>query len=243
MNKNVIITGAAKGIGKAIALRLISENYHVIITDIDRESGEQFQSEYPDQITFYELNITDESAVASFFEHYWEEYKTLYALVNNAGIIRDNMIWKMPLSDFNTVIDVNLKGSWLMCKMVSEKMKEQHSGRIVNISSRAWLGNRGQSNYAASKAGIIGLTRVLALELGKYKVTVNTVAPGLINTPMTQKLKPEVLQTLINSQPTKTAGQPEDVAHAVAFFLHEQSGFITGQTLYVDGGKSIGAGI
>ena len=122
-------------------------------------------------------------------------------------------------------------------------MKQQNFGRIVNIASRAWLGNRGQSNYSASKAGVVSLTRVLALELGKYNVCVNAVAPGLIDTPLTQKLEADVLQKLIEAQPTRTMGKPSDIANAVAFLASDATNFITGQTIYVDGGKSIGAGI
>jgi len=164
-------------------------------------------------------------------------------LVNNAGIIRDNMIWKMPVGDFDQVVQINLKGTWLMCREAAKLMKEQNSGRIVNIASRAWLGNPGQSNYSASKAGVISLTRVLALELGKYNVLVNAIAPGLIDTPLTQKLEKDVLEKLILSQPTRSMGQPSDVANAVSFLVSESTHFITGQVLYVDGGKSIGAGI
>jgi NAD(P)-dependent dehydrogenase (short-subunit alcohol dehydrogenase family) len=164
-------------------------------------------------------------------------------VVNNAGIIKDNVIWKMPTIDFDMVVDVNLKGTWLMCRAASHAMRSNNRGRIVNIASRAWLGNPGQSNYSASKAGVVGLTRVLALELGRYGVLVNAVAPGLIDTPLTQKLSDDVREKLIQAQPTKSMGQPEDVAHAVSFLCHPNTGFITGQTLYVDGGKSIGAGI
>ena len=153
------------------------------------------------------------------------------------------MIWNMPVEDFDAVMNVNLKGTWLMCREAAKAMKQQNHGRIINISSRAWLGNKGQSNYSASKAGIIALTRVLALELGKYNVYVNAVAPGLIDTPLTQKLDKEVLQKLIDAQPAKTMGRPEDVANAVLFLASESTQFITGQTIYVDGGKSIGAGI
>jgi len=131
-----------------------------------------------------------------------------------------------------------------MCREAAKVMREQNSGRIVNISSRAWLGNnRGQSNYTASKAGIVGLTRVLALELGKYNVNVNAVAPGLIDTPLTQNLSPKVLDQLIEAQPTKKMGKPEDIANAVAFLLSDESDFITGQIIHVDGGRSIGSTI
>jgi NAD(P)-dependent dehydrogenase (short-subunit alcohol dehydrogenase family) len=149
----------------------------------------------------------------------------------------------MPADDFDTVINTNLKGTWLMCKAAAKIMKEQKSGRIVNISSRAWLGNPGQSNYSASKAGIIGLTRVLALELGKFNILVNAIAPGLIDTPLTQSLPADVLQKLIQAQPTKTIGKPVDIANAVSFLVSEKTGFITGQVIYVDGGKSIGANL
>jgi len=180
--------------------------------------------------------------VKSLFEKIVKEFKQVDVLVNNAGIIRDNMIWNMPSEDFDLVINVNLKGTWLMCREASKIMKQQNSGRIVNISSRACLGNRGQSNYSASKAGMIALTRVLALELGKYNVYVNAVAPGLIDTPLTQKLEKEILQKLIETQPTKSMGKPNDVANVVAFLASEKTQFITGQTIYVDGGKNIGAG-
>ena len=129
-----------------------------------------------------------------------------------------------------------------MCREAGKIMRSQKRGRIINITSRAWLGNRGQSNYAASKAGVVGLTRVLALELGKYGVFVNAIAPGLIDTPLTKKLPEDVQQKLIQAQPTKTMGRPEDIANAVAFLSDDQTNFITGQTIYVDGGKSIGAG-
>ncbi|TNE53498.1 MAG: SDR family oxidoreductase [Bacteroidetes bacterium] len=169
----------------------------------------------------------------------WER---LDVLVNNAGIIRDSTIWNMSASDFDQVISVNLKGPWLLCREAARLMKRQKSGRIINIASRALLGNAGQTNYSASKAGLVGMTRALALELGRYNVSVNAVAPGLIDTPLTQKLSPEIRQKLIDAQPTRTMGKPEDVANAVAFLASEHTRFITGQTLYVDGGKSIGAG-
>ena len=149
----------------------------------------------------------------------------------------------MPSSDFDFVLQVNLKGPWLLCKEAAVLMTKRRSGRIVNISSRAWLGNPGQSNYSASKAGIVGLTRVLALELGRYNILVNAVAPGLIDTDLTRSLKPEVLQKLIEAQPTKSMGKPQDIAHVVSFLANPATSFITGQIIYVDGGRSIGAAI
>ena len=242
-NKIALVTGASKGIGKAIVERLVNENYFVLAIDIDKENGERLQNEMGnDKIRFISVDICDENKTTELFKTISSEYGQLDVLVNNAGIIKDNMIWKMPVEDFDAVINVNLKGTWLMCREAAKMMKNQNSGRIVNIASRAWLGNRGQSNYSASKAGVIGLTRVLALELGKYNVCVNAVAPGLIDTPLSQKLEKDVLQKLIDAQPTRTMGKPEDVANAVAFLASEKTQFITGQNIYVDGGKSIGAG-
>jgi NAD(P)-dependent dehydrogenase (short-subunit alcohol dehydrogenase family) len=171
------------------------------------------------------------------------ERKKIDILVNNAGIIKDNLIWKMSEEEFDHVIKVNLKGSWLLCKEVVPVMREQKNGRIINIASRAWLGNPGQSNYSASKGGLISLTRVLALELAPKNITVNAVAPGLIKTPMTESLTEEVYQKLLDKQPSKQAGEPEDVADAVAFLASDEAGFINGQVIHVDGGRSIGSAI
>lgn len=237
MNKRIaLVTGAAKGIGLAIAKRLEKDNYFVYAIDVDSENGAKLESP---NVHYLHTDICSEGDVNNLFS----SIRKLDVLVNNAGIIKDNMIWNMPVCDFDAVINVNLKGAWMMCRQAAKLFKAQGSGRIVNVASRAWLGNRGQTNYSASKAAIVGLTRALALELGKYNVLVNAVAPGLIDTPLTQKLDKDVLLRLIEAQPTHTMGMPEDVAHLVAFLAAEQTQFITGQTLYVDGGKSIGAGV
>jgi len=244
MDKRVaIITGAAKGIGKAIAQRMVNENYTTIIVDVDTENGGALAAQLGNSAKFISCNISDFEDVNNLFKVVISEFGGVDVIVNNAGIIKDNVIWKMPVEDFDKVVDINLKGTWLMCKVAGTLMREQKRGRIINIASRAWLGNRGQSNYSASKAGVVGLTRVLALELGKYGVLVNAIAPGLIDTPLTQKLPENVQEKLIQAQPTKSMGQPEDIANAVAFLSDEKTQFITGQTIYVDGGKSIGAGI
>jgi NAD(P)-dependent dehydrogenase (short-subunit alcohol dehydrogenase family) len=244
MDKRVaIITGAAKGIGKAISERMVKENYVTILVDVDNENGITLAKKLGDSAKYIFCDISNHQEVENLFKTVVDEYGGIDVLVNNAGIIRDNVIWKMPEEDFDKVMDVNLKGTWLMCKVVGTLMREQKKGRIVNIASRAWLGNRGQSNYSASKAGVVGLTRVLALELGKYGVLVNAIAPGLIDTPLTQKLPQDVQDKLIEAQPTKTMGKPEDIANAVSFLCDDKTQFITGQTIYVDGGKSIGAGL
>ncbi len=241
--KTAIITGAAKGIGNAIARRFHADGWNTVLVDMDEQGGNDLSNELGRNASFFKCNIADEAEVMKLFSEIEARYGGVHALVNNAGIIRDNVIWKMTLEEFDTVIDVNLRGTWLMCRYAAPVMKQQQSGRIVNITSRAWLGNPGQSNYSASKAGVVGLTRVLALELGRYGVLVNAVAPGLIDTPLSQKLPDDVKEKLIQAQPTKSMGKPEDIAQAVAFLCNPQTQFITGQTLYVDGGKSIGAGI
>jgi NAD(P)-dependent dehydrogenase (short-subunit alcohol dehydrogenase family) len=221
---------------------LAKENYIIIAVDIDASSGKELASNLDGDVHFMPCDISSEESVEVLFESVVKEYGHVDVLVNNAGIIKDNLIWRMSAEDFSKVIDVNLKGTWLMCRKVSEYMRQQKSGRIINISSRAQLGNRGQSNYSASKAGVAALTRVLALELGSSGVFVNTIAPGLIDSPMTQNLTEEVRARLINAQPTRSMGKPKDIAQVVSFLSNEETKFITGQTIYVDGGKSIGAG-
>lgn len=244
MKKKVaLVTGAALGIGRAITERLIDDEYFVIAVDIDAVNGEFLEDQFGNEnLVFMKADICIEEEVQLLYDYIEKNHEEIYLLVNNAGIIRDNLIWNMPLDDFNTVIDVNLKGTWMMCKYAAILMRKQQLGRIVNISSRASLGNRGQSNYSASKAGVVALTRVLALELGKYNVLVNAIAPGLIDTTLTRALDEKVLKQLIEAQPTKQMGKPEDIAHVVSFLANESTKFITGQTIYVDGGKSIGAG-
>lgn len=239
-----IVTGAANGIGKAISERLAEDGFFVALVDIDKDNGTSLAEKLgSEKSTFFFCDIRSEAEVKLLYQDILQRCHGVEVLVNNAGIIRDNMIWNMPSSDFDNVINLNLKAVWMMCREAAKIMKERKSGRMVNITSRAWLGNRGQSNYSASKAGVVGLTRVLALELGKYNVCVNAVAPGLIDTPLTQQLEKNVLQKLIEAQPTRTMGMPEDVANAVSFLVSPGTKFITGQTIYVDGGKSIGAGI
>jgi len=244
-NKTAIITGGAQGIGKAITKRLIEDGFFAVIADINLENEKSLVDELGSgNFLFIKCDISNQENVESLFSRVKTERERIDAVVNNAGIIRDNVIWKMPKEDMDKVIDVNLKGTWIMCKETAKVMREQNHGRIVNISSRAWLGNnRGQSNYTASKAGIVGLTRVLALELGKYNVNVNAVAPGLIDTPLTQNLPEKVLQDLIDAQPTKKIGKPKDIANVVSFLLSDESDFITGQIIHVDGGRSIGSTI
>ena len=239
-NRAVIVTGGARGIGLAIAKRFLAERATVHV--FDRALPGDSENALPGAVFTHLGDVTNSSDVETCIRAVVAQSGGIDILVNNAGIVRDNVIWRMPEDDFDAVLGVNLKGAWLMCREVSHIMRRQNHGRIINIASRAWLGNFGQSNYAASKGGLISLTRVLALELARYQVTVNAVAPGLIDTPMTRALPAETFKKLVDAQPGKKAGKPEDVAAAVAFLASEEAGFITGQLLYVDGGKSIGAG-
>jgi NAD(P)-dependent dehydrogenase (short-subunit alcohol dehydrogenase family) len=237
--KSVIVTGGARGIGHAIVRRFLEQGASVHIIDLD--FPKPFDLAGDSTVHIYTGDISRATDVREFVARVMDADGRVDVLVNNAGIIRDHVIWRMPEEDFDLVLNVNLKGAWLMCKEVAPLMRRQQSGRIINITSRAWLGNVGQSNYAASKGGLVSLTRVLALELAQHNVTVNAVAPGLIDTPLTRNLPPEVYEKLVQAQPGKKAGTPEDIAAAVAFLASEEAGFINGQVLHVDGGKSIGA--
>lgn len=239
MNKTVIVTGAARGIGQAIADRFLKSGASVFVLDVALPS--QTTSGESPQPIFCKGDVSAASDVKAFIEQVLAESGKIDVVVNNAGILRDNVIWRMPEADFDDVLAVNLKGPWIVCKEVAPVMRQQKSGRIINIASRAWLGNFGQSNYSAAKAGLISLTRVLALELARSNVTVNAVAPGLIDTPMTKGLPAEVYERLVNMQPSRKAGTPEDIAATVEFLAGDEAGFITGQVIHVDGGRSIGA--
>jgi len=237
-NKIVLITGGAQGIGASIVDEFLHGGAKVIIMDL--MWSDNFSSSRNPNLREITGDVSRSGDVNRVVSQIIGEFGCIDVLVNNAGIIRDNVIWKMPEADFDSVISVNLKGPWLMCKAVAPVMRRQKSGRIVNIVSRAWLGNVGQSNYSASKGGLVSLTRVLALELARDYITVNAVAPGLINTPMTRKLDPEIFQKLEMALPGKRAGTPEDIAYAVTFLASGKARFINGQVLYVDGGRSIG---
>ncbi len=241
--KTALVTGAGQGIGFAIALRLAEEGASIAVNDISpirasaacdkiRENGGTAEPA--------PANIADSESVARMVGQATEYFGHLDILVNNAGIIRDNFLQNLPETDWDAVLNVNLKGVYLCCRAVIQEMLARRAGRIINISSRAYMGNRGQVNYSASKAGVVGLTRALALEVGRFGIRVNAVAPGLIDTPLVAGLREDVRQKLIMAQPTRTMGQPKDIANAVLFLASEEAEFITGEVLHVDGGKSIG---
>lgn len=234
-DKIVIITGGVQGIGKAIVDRFAMLNAKVYIFDLQHLENNN------DKIHYTQGDVSNNKDITEFVNRINEIEGHIDIVVNNAGIIRDSAIWNMKESDFDAVINVNLKGPWLLCRAVAPIMRKQKSGRIINIASRSWLGNFGQSNYSSSKGGLVSLTRVLALELAKSNVTVNAVSPGLIDTEMTRSMPPEIFESFVQKQPGKKPGQPQDIASAVTFLASDESQFINGQILQVDGGKSIGA--
>jgi NAD(P)-dependent dehydrogenase (short-subunit alcohol dehydrogenase family) len=240
----ILVTGSGSGIGEGIATKLAEKGAKVVINDIDISKAETVANRLRKngyEAIGLQADITVTEQVNQMVEEIINRYQRIDGLVNNTGVVRDNLILKMPEEEFDFVLNVNLKGAWICSKAVLGQMKQQEYGRIVNISSRAWLGQVGQSNYSASKGGLVSLTRSLALEFAKFNITVNCIAPGLIDTPLIHSLKPEVQQNLLKAQPTPIIGQPFDIANTVLFFTSEEARYITGQVLHVDGGKSLGA--
>ena len=233
-NQVAVVTGGARGLGAEMCRLFAKEGAKVIAVDMGEMT---YQAE---GVEFYRLNITDPTACRAFYEETMSKYEQIDILVNNAGITRDNLILRLTEEDFDAVLDANLKGAFLCCKEAARRMVRQRYGRIVNLSSVVALrGNAGQTNYAASKAGLIGLTKSLARELASRNVTVNAVAPGFIETDMTAALPEAVRAEMAKGIPAGRAGSPEDVANAVAFFTAEQSSYLTGQVLCVDGGMAM----
>ncbi|HQS09333.1 MAG: beta-ketoacyl-ACP reductase [Rhizobiales bacterium 24-66-13] len=239
-----LVTGAGSGIGAAIARRLAGNGARVAIVDRDGAAAEAAaEAICADGGTAFAVaaDATEAGEVERAVAHVHERFGSLDILVNNVGIVRDNYLTRMPEEDWDAVLTVNLKSYFLCSKAAAGRMMAQRRGRVVNVSSRAWLGNPGQANYSAAKAGIVGLTRSMAIELGKFDITVNCVAPGFIDTPLTRALKPEVWERMVKAQPIARIGTAEEVAYAVQFFASDEAFYMNGQVLYVCGGKSLGA--
>ena len=239
MNKVVFVTGGSRGIGKAIGLHFAGHGYDVVINyqgneQAAQEACQQIRSIQPNSMMI-KGNVSNAQDVKEMFDAIMDRYGRLDVLVNNAGITRDGLFLRMKEKDFTDVIDINLKGTFLCCQQASRIMLRQKSGSIVNLSSVAGItGNAGQTNYASSKAGVIGLTKSLARELASRQICVNAVAPGFITTDMTQALSASVRDKMVENIPLKQAGKPQDVAQAVYFLANSQ--YITGHVLQVDGG-------
>lgn len=249
LTKTAIVTGAARGIGAGVARRLAADGMAVAVIDLDelacKPVVEQIESAGGRAIAVG-ADVSDEAAVLAAVERVTAELGAPSVLVNNAGIIRDNMLFKMTTDDWDAVMNVHLRGSFLMTRAVQKYMVEAGFGRIVNLSSTSALGNRGQANYAAAKAGLQGFTKTLAFELGKFGVTANAVAPGFIETEMTAATAARVgipfedfKAGAAKEIPVARTGVPDDIAHAVSFFVSEGAGFVSGQVLYVAGGPTV----
>ena len=239
-DKTALITGAAQGIGRAIAMQMAREGAHIGIGDINlqgvQKTGETIKA-LGVRTMALSLNVSDSKSIAAAFEQLISEFGRVDILVNNAGVTRDALLLRMKDTDWDIVVDINLKGSFLCSKEAIKYMTKQKYGRIVNISSVvAFMGNPGQANYSASKAGLIGLTKTLAREYASRGITVNAVAPGFIETFMTEKLSEKVREELLRSIPLGTLGQPEDIAKAILFLCSHDADYITGHVLHVNGG-------
>ncbi len=242
--KIALVTGAAKGIGRAIAVALAKEGATVVVNyNGSKEKAEAVVEEIRGLGTegcAYQCNVADTDAALAMIKEVIAQYGRLDILVNNAGITRDNLIMKMTEEDFDAVISANLKGCFNTIKGASRQMLKQRSGRIINITSVSGiLGNAGQANYAASKAGIIGLTKTMARELASRGITVNGVAPGFVDTDMTQVLSESVKEAATAQIPLGRFGKPEDIANMVTYLASEKAAYITGQIISVDGGMAI----
>jgi len=241
-----IISGAARGIGASIALRLAADGHDVAVLDLDAEACSDTVRAIRAlgrRAMAVAADVAEESAVERAVAEVVAGLGPPTIAVNNAGILRDRTISKMTLADWDLVINVNLRGAFLLSRAVQGHMREMGWGRIVNLSSTAALGNLGEANYAAAKAGVQGLTKTLAIELGRYGITANAVAPGFVETAMTAEVAARVgmsfeamKQQAIAGTVVGRVGQPEDIAHAVSFFVDARSGYVTGQVLYVAGG-------
>ncbi len=244
--RTAIVTGAARGIGAAVAKRLAEDGFAVAVLDIKEAAC----AATVDAITAdggkalaVGGDVSDEASVAAAVERVAGELGAPTVLVNNAGIIRDNMLFKMSVDDWDAVMGVHLRGAFLMSRAAQKFMTEATWGRIINLSSASALGNRGQANYSAAKAGLQGFTKTLAIELGKFGVTVNAIAPGFIQTEMTKATAERMgvpfedfIAFRAKDIPVQRVGQPEDIAATASFLVREEAGFVSGQVIYVAGG-------
>ena len=239
-NRVAVVTGGCRGIGKAIALKLASEGASVYALDyVIPDESEVFceNQEIAEKIKCMQADVTNYDSIEKCVNLIISEKNRIDILINNAGITRDNLLLRMTEAEWDAVINTNLKGAFICTKIVSRQMMSQRYGRIVNIGSVVGLmGNAGQSNYSASKAGLVGFTKSIARELASRNILVNLVAPGYVRTAMTEKLTEEQKKAFIENIPLKRVAEPEDIANAVAFLCSEESSYITGNILNVNGG-------
>lgn len=242
-----VITGAARGIGFGTAQRFSEEGAAVAIVDLDETAAAEAAAKLPGKAVGIGADVSEKASVDAAIERVVAELGGIHVLVNNAGVTRDNLLFKMTEVDWDLVMGVHLKGAFLMTQAAQKHFVEQRYGKVVNTSSTSALGNRGQANYSAAKMGLQGFTRTLGIELGPFGINVNAVAPGFIATEMTDataaRLKMDVDEfRRLNAEnnPVKRVGEPADIAAAVCFLASDEASYITGQTLYVDGGATLG---
>jgi len=241
MSKNVIVTGGARGIGEAIARKLASNGINIIIWDVNAESAQAtaaaIAKEYNVKASGAAVNVTNADNVKEAADATLAEYGSIDILVNNAGVTRDNLMWKISDEDWDFVLNINLKGVFICTRAITRIMAKQRAGAIINIASIVGLiGNVGQANYSASKGGVIALTKTTAKEFAARGVRCNAVAPGFIQTAMTDKLPDKIKDQMKSYIPLGHFGQPEDIAKTVNFLASEEAAYITGQVITVDGG-------
>ncbi len=236
-NKVVMVTGGAAGIGRATAAGFAKEGAKVAICDVNPEAGKTTAESLGPEATFHQVDVSDNKSVNDWVESVVSQYGQIDVLVNNAGITRDGLIMRMKEDDWDAVLNVNLKSAFNCTKAVSKTMVKQRSGRIINLASVVGvIGNPGQANYVASKAGIIGLTKAVAKEFASRGITVNAVAPGFIETDMTASLPDKAREAMLAQIPLGRAGADRDIAEAVMFLASDKAAYITGQVIHVSGG-------
>ena len=241
-NKTVLITGATGGLGLSIAEIFYKKNFNMILTGTNESKLELLDSKFTINTKVIKCNLAKSEEIIKMFDLIPDEFEGIDVLINNAGITKDNLFLRMKEDDWDDVLNVNLKANFSLCKMVIKNMVKKRWGRIINISSAvAKMGNAGQTNYAASKAAIEGFTRSLALEVASRGITVNAVAPGFIKTEILETIDPEKLQAMVKNIPVGRVGDAEDIASIVSFLASDESSYITGQVLHVNGGLTLWA--